>query len=343
MSRSIGMVKGIRKLMSVCANVRQGEKVLILTDAGVTIDTGQPVSRVAELFAMVASEMGAVPYVLKTPEPPAPGSTIYTTDIVAGAMKEADVIFEVTSKEICHSRARHEACKAGARYLVVATGFSERLLTGPGGIDADFHATKAMIEKLVEVGNSAKSVRVTAPGGTDFSGNLERGRARGLHGLVHEPGSYGAPPDLEFSVTPVAGTVQGVVVIDGYIDGIDPVYGLVRDPVKITLEEGRATRIDGGIEARLLKEMLDSFEDPSVYDLAEIGFGMNPQARITRDLLESEGAYGTAHIALGHTIIPERMEARRRRCHVDMVYRKPTLKLDERIVIEKGEVISQLR
>src|SRR6516225_1172191 len=101
---------GVRRLLEVCAAVRRDERVLIVTDTSFD-------DAIVAAFAVIVKEMRAEPVIMtmerrRVPgeEPPRP---------VAAAMKAADVILELTSQFIGSSRARVDACNAGARYLVL--------------------------------------------------------------------------------------------------------------------------------------------------------------------------------------------------------------------------------
>lgn len=81
-----------------------------------------------------------------------------------------------------------------------------------------------------------------------------------------------------------------------------PELGLIREPVRVHVEQGVIKTIEGGKEADILRAKLASFHDDRVYVIAEIGVGMNDMARLSGRMLEDEGAYGTMHIGIGNNL-----------------------------------------
>ncbi|SPD56687.1 2,5-dihydroxypyridine 5,6-dioxygenase (fragment) (plasmid) [Cupriavidus taiwanensis] len=52
----------------------------------------------------------------------------------------------------------------------------------------------------------------------------------------------------------------------------------VTEPIRLTVEAGFATRIEGGLHAELLSEYMASFNDPEAYAISHIGWGLQPRA-----------------------------------------------------------------
>ena len=51
--------------------------------------------------------------------------------------------------------------------------------------------------------------------------------------------------------------------------------GVLSEPLTLTIEKGRAVRIDGNDAERIIAA-LDATADPNAYTLAELAFGLNP-------------------------------------------------------------------
>jgi leucyl aminopeptidase (aminopeptidase T) len=313
------MMKGAMKLVEVCAGVKRGENVLIVTDT--------EKASIAEALAAAACAKGAeVTIIIMTPrkvhseEPP---------KTVAAAMKKADVIFAPTTYSISRTKATVEALKAGAR-MITMPDYSEDMLT-TGGIEADFIALKHLAERLSReyVG---ETIKVTSPAGTNLKAIIKGRKPNIETGICHKPGDFGPPPDVEVNISPVEGSAEGFLVVDASASGI----GLIKDPIKVTIKGGFITNIDGGEEAEKLKKMLETARDPNVYNIAEVGLGLNPKARLIGRLLEDEGALGTAHIGVGSSLpLGGKIQAS---LHIDLMIRNPTVKIDEKTIIENGEL-----
>ena len=130
--KSILMSKGAKTLVAVCAAVKPGENVLIVTDFDMM--------SIAESVATAAYSLGAevvicsmIPRSGHGQEPPAP---------IAEAMKSADVIFTPVTYSITHTRAVKEACEANSR-IIAMTDYREHMLV-KGGLEVDFNETKIM-------------------------------------------------------------------------------------------------------------------------------------------------------------------------------------------------------
>jgi len=320
------VLRGINKLVQLCAGVRKGERALIVTDT-------QFPDHIPDLLALAVTALGAEPILVKMltrkyngEEPPAP---------IAAAMKEVDVIFELSSVFVHHSQARQEAHRRGARYLYLG-GINDDILAGPGAMEADFEAIAPLVEKMAQIISASEEIELTAPGGTRFRASLHGREGRALTGLARTPGSFGAPPDIEAGVIPVEGTSEGIIVADAYAVGI----GLLSSPIRVEVEKGRVRTIEGpGTEAERLRRLLEAVGNQNAYQIAEIGIGLNPRAEMIDNILSAEGKAGTAHIALGST--PGDRDARLipAGIHLDLVFWHPDILLDGIAVVRNGEVI----
>ncbi len=320
------IVRGVNTLVQLCAGVKRGERALIVTD------TGFP-GHLPDVFALTLTTLGAEPILARMlarehngAEPPAP---------IAAAMKEVDVVFELSSVFVHHSQARQEANRKGVRYLYLG-GITDDLLAGPGAMAADFEAIAPLVERIARLITTADEIALTAPGGTRFRASLHGREGRALSGLARTPGSFGAPPDIEAGVIPVEGTGDGTIVADAYAVEI----GLLSNPIQLDVEKGRVRTIRGaGTEAERLRRLLDSVDNPDAYQIAEIGIGLNPCAEMIDNILSAEGKAGTAHIALGST--PGDRDARLTRAgiHLDLVFWHPDIFLDGMPIVRHGDVI----
>ncbi len=320
------IARGVNKLVHTCAGVKKGEKVLILTDT-------QFPSHIPDLFALTVTEWGAEPILVKMltrdhngADPPEP---------IAESMKHVDVIFELTTFFVHHSKARQEAQKTGARYLYLG-GVTEELLGEPGAMDADFEAIAPTVEKIANLITHSNEIRITASGGTNFRANIQGREGRALTGIVRNPGGFGAPPDIEAGVIPVEGTGEGTIVADAY--GVE--IGLLTNPIRLEVQYGEVKRIEGvGKEAESLKTLLQSIGNPKAYQVAEIGIGLNPNARMINNILSAEGKAGTAHIAIGSTPGDRDIQLVQAGIHLDLVFWWPDIFLDGYPILKCGEVI----
>jgi leucyl aminopeptidase (aminopeptidase T) len=303
----------LRTLATTCAGVRAGERCLIVTDTGQ--DAELVASAAAVLTALDAEVVvtTAQPAELPGDDPPAP---------VAAAMREADVVFELTSMFVGAGAARREACEAGARYLTVP-GLTWTTLRPAGPFAADFDALGRRARELAERFDAATEFRLTSPAGTDLRGSFEGRRGRPLWGLAVEPGSYAAPPDVEVGASPVEGSGEGVVVVDGSVLFLGP--DQLPSPVVLRFAAGTLVAVEGA-EAWRLSDALERSGDERMSNLAEVSIGLNPRSRPGGSPLELEGIVGGAHVAVGNNVAyGGSVDAR---SHIDCVLLEATLFVD---------------
>ena len=146
------MRRGAEVLVDVCAGVRAGEQVVIVTD-----DFLLPI---AEAVATVASDRGGVVTIVN-----APPRTIDNEEpggAASAAMHGADVVFLPVTHALSHTRAAREAIGAGAR-VVSMSAFTERMMQS-GGLFADFAARRPLCDALAQRLTDTSAVRVTNPG-----------------------------------------------------------------------------------------------------------------------------------------------------------------------------------
>ena len=318
----IRMMRGARILMDDCASVKPGETVLIVTDTKL-VEIGQIL-----IDAAYEREAEPIRTVIKPrdwdgQEPPKP---------VAEAMKQADVVFAPVSKSITHTIAVKEAAAAGSRILVM-TAFTPRLMTS-GGIEADFRAQRPYCERLAELFTAADKVRLTTPAGTDLTMSATGRQGNALTCMVDRHGLFSPVLNIEANFSPLEGSAEGTIVVDASIPYIG--IGLLEEPITMKVEGGFITDIQGGRQAETLKEDLEAKDDPNVYNIAELGVGLNPMSEMTGIMLDDEGVLGSAHIGIGTNItLGGTVKAA---CHYDLLCWRPTLTIDGVVAIEEGEL-----
>ena len=85
----------------------------------------------------------------------------------------------------------------------------------------------------------------------------------------------------------------------------------------------------------MIERMMAKQNDPNVYNIAQLSFGLNPMCRMQGIMLEDEGVYGTSHIGIGtSTLLGGTVKAP---MHFDIIMWNPTLELDGVVVLRDGE------
>lgn len=313
------MQKGANTLLTVCAGLKKEEKLLVVTD------TFMP-SSISDAIYAAGRALGAQAHVITMAVPEVGGEP---SAVVAAAMKEADVIIAPTTRTLYHTKATLDACNGGSR-LFSLTECDEWILI-KNGVDADFVAIKPVVEKIGDYFTEGSVIEVTSPGGTNFRASIEGRQGIKNSVICHEPGMRSGFPDIEANVASVEDQGEGVIVIDASASmGI----GLVDAPIKLTVEKGRVVKIEGGRSAARLQEILEGAEDPDAFVIAEVAVGLNPKSPVIGKIIYDEGCYGTGHFAVGDNTRQGGMNSAP--LHLDMVYWKPTIKIDGQVIVEAG-------
>jgi leucyl aminopeptidase (aminopeptidase T) len=243
-------------------------------------------------------------------EPPAP---------VAAAMPEADVFLAPTTKSLSHTRARSDACDAGARGATLPGITEDVFLTG---LDADYESIADHCEAVLEQVEAADEVRVTTPAGTDVA--FEAGDNEWLSdtGIVHEAGGFSNLPAGEVFVSPE--DANGTYVVDGTMMP----HGLLSEgqTLRFEVEDGFVTDISDD-EVREQVEAAADEVGRDAYNLAELGIGTNVGVTdLVGSVLLDEKAAGTVHVAIGDDAgIGGETDAP---LHLDGIIRQPTVYAD---------------
>ncbi len=177
----------------------------------------------------------------------------------------------------------------------------------------------------------ANVVHLTSEAGTDLVMRKEGRRGNAMYCLV-EKGELSPVPTVEANFSPREGTAEGTIVADASIPYIN--IGVLREPVMVKVNKGMITKITGGEQAKHLAQDLEKRNDPLVYNVAELGVGLNPKSLMQGIMLEDEGVFGTVHIGIGTNItLGGNVKAA---IHYDLIMWHPTIELDGKIILEKG-------
>lgn len=249
---------------------------------------------------------------------------------IAELMKSFDIVLCPTTKSLTHTNARREASALGAR-IATFPGITEEIMIR--GLNADYKKIAALTNKLTDILNDVKIVRVTTQLGTDIDLNVEGRKAISSKGLFHKKGESGNLPTGESYIAPVEGKSNGVFFVDGSMAGI----GVIKNkPIRIDVKDGLAINISGSTQAKKLKSILEKYGDLGK-NIAEFGIGTNNKVKLSGLLLEDEKVMGTIHIALGdnksmggNVNVP---------IHLDGVVKKPTVFFDGSMIMKNGKLL----
>ncbi|MFC1477607.1 aminopeptidase [candidate division KSB1 bacterium] len=309
-----------RMALTTCMNVKNGEKVLIVTNP--------EIMSIAEALFIEARNLNAEPFILVYPpgkmngeEPPAN---------VRDAMFDADVILAPTVMSISHTDARRSVSKKGRARIATLPGITEEVFIR--GLSADYTEIARICERVFVCLDPAKTARVTSPDGTDLTLDIAN-PAVISNGLIHNPGDFSNLPDGETELAPV--TAHGVLVANRCED-------FITEPTRLELKDGYIVSYDSNESGQRFRKLI---EDSIAIDgnnnasfIAEFAVGTNPTAQVTGVLLEDEKVLGTCHIAFGdNTTYPGGKNSST--LHMDVIVFEPTIVLDDTTIMENGTLL----
>lgn len=322
--KNVLMMRAGKVLVDTCAGVKKGEKVLIVTDPNRM--------HIAEVLMAVLYEREIDTTVCVIKENEMDGQE--PSDAAAAAMMVADVLLVPTSKSIAHATAVKNAIRNGARMLAISALTDEEMIKG--GIFADFDKERVVCDRFGDHFTNATTVRVTSKSGTDFTASLVGRKGNSMPCIARNPGEYTGVPNIEANVSPVEGTANGVLIIDGSIPNFG--IGLIKTPIKLVVKDGSIVEISGGSEAVFLESLLKSVNSPAAYNIAQVAVGLNPECKNLKGIhMNDHGCYGRVHIGIGtSTFLGGEIKAP---IHFDVFMECTTLEFDGKAVIQEGVIV----
>lgn len=267
------------------------------------------------------------------------GSTPLTGNKVAmAACLASDFVIDLML--LLFSPEQQEILAAGTRILLAVEPPEILLRMVPN--EADRLRVKAAGERL----QRARVMEVRSPAGTDIRFDLGQYPVITEYGLVDEPGRWDHWPSGFLFTWPNEGHSEGTLVIDRG-DILLPAKRYAADPIRLTVRGGYVVAIEGGLEAELFREYMESFQDPEGYAMSHIGWGLQSRARwATLSLYDREQTIAMdARAYAGNFLFSlgpngEVGGTRHTPCHIDVPLRGCTVSLDGEPVVVDGVPVS---
>lgn len=219
---------------------------------------------------------------LPTPEQtaPVPVKSTGACNAIAGkrhvieALKNVEVIVDVTVEGLIHAEEWPEIEEAGTRLFTICNEHPEILER------AEPQASLGpRVDRGIEMLRAAKEMRVTSDAGTDLTIDLRGAPCGGTPGFSISPGGVAHWPGGLCLAFPGENTINGRIVMDvGDMNLTFKTY--LRDQVYFEITDDYVSEIHGdGLDADLFREYLAAWNDPVAHGLSHVGWGMNPRAR----------------------------------------------------------------
>lgn len=316
----IELAHAAHKLVTEVRPVERGQQVLISADTASD-------ARVVRATARAVYTVGGVPTIVRYPTLPAPMQEPPMP--LAKAVTGADVWIDFAVAYQLYSPAYYAAIEAGCIYVCL-TGMDVDMMVRTIG-RVSYAALQEMATRLYQLSQAAETVRVTSPAGTDLSMKIDN---------AGDP--FWEPPPAEGGYPQMLGgqsgfmahreSFEGELVFDGAL-WPPAELGVLRTPVRMSIEGGYVKRIGGGSEATLFARWLESFGHPKAYLMDHACYGFNPGVtRPSGRILEDERIFGCMQFGVGASEYESP-------AHTDGVVLNPSVWLDDVQIEEAGRYL----
>jgi len=326
-------------------NLRPDEELLLIVDT----ESAMPM---AYSLAFIASEIGAEYSISIMPSREKGfGRNPRLINVLPKAIEEgfkgADAIIGLTRGSFAPSCAPIQMDlifkEKVARYISIA--FRDLESFTRGGCLADYHQIRENCIKVKKEMESSKKIEIETTLGTKFWAEIPKTEdsptfkgpyVRIETGWADKPGTECGFPDGETFFAPRQYSSNGILVIDGPIEYV----GLPKTPIKVIIEKGIITKVEGeAYEAQRLKEILATMEDSEI--IGEVAVGINDRSLINGNVQEEKKALGNVHIGFG---VARRfkgtwLENLKKDIHSDIVIRKAIVKLDGKVIVKDNKLL----
>lgn len=257
--------------------IKQGTQVVVLAES-----QSRPV--LMQLAGLACYDLGAEysTIVLPTPVQTAPVpvkstgacNAIQHKRHVIEALKHVEIIVDVTVEGLLHAEEWDEIEASGTRILVICNEHPEILERTEPTADLG-----PRVDLGIQMLNDASEMRVTSAAGTDLTVDIRDAPCGGTPGFSTKPGGVAHWPGGLCLVFPGKNTVNGRIVMD--VGDMNLTFkDYLRDRITFEIRDDFVTDIIGdNLDADLLREYLDAWQDPNAYGISHVGFGVNKAAR----------------------------------------------------------------
>ncbi|GCE20353.1 aminopeptidase [Dictyobacter kobayashii] len=215
-------------------------------------------------------------------------------------------------------------------------GIDDTLMTD--GMCADYDEVYTITNRVYEIVKHARTIHVTSEKGSDVTATFHpEWKWVPCHGRYNKQGAWGNLPEGEVYTAPA--TVDGVLVCEVLGDFFSEKYGVLEQPLVITVKDGYITEINSE-NAALAQEVHDYlFSVPNGNRAGEFAIGtLTSLKRLVGNLLQDEKLPGL-HVAFGNPY-PEFTGADwDSRVHVDVIPTNCTIEVDGRIIMRDGQFV----
>lgn len=219
---------------------------------------------------------------------------------------------------------------------------AEHFLLGAG---VDWQHLKRQSKRVANLLTHFDRVHVTSPLGTDLRFDISGMEGWKDDGDFTQPGLGGNFPAGESFVSPLVGTAQGILIVDGTM-ALGQGSEVCDQPIRLTWKDGLLKDMEGGATAAKLADFIRAEESKAAPEfkafcrnLGEFGVGLLPLNALTGSMLVDEKKLGTCHLAIGSDYDGQAPGP----IHLDGIVLQPTVDLESENeslrLLENGEAL----
>jgi 2,5-dihydroxypyridine 5,6-dioxygenase len=336
------LVQLFRREFELC-QVLPDENVVILADARSPQDyTRASMAALSEIGAgVVQLSLPNLPITAFTPDESADGLAAFgKLRLPIEMMRAADMVVDLTRAGLLYTGALKALREGSTRVLSIRAGEPtlRRLFPTEEVVRRARVGAKALDE--------ASRIRLVSEAGTDLVMDKTGRPAMPQYGLAEAPGRWDNWGTGGVLAPALEDSAEGVLVIDEG-DIALPLRRYTAQPIRCHFERGRITAIEGGVDAGLLREYFDMWNDDTVTRIAHIGWGTEHRSRWVNmavnefsDLTsDTRFFYGNVQIAVGRNYGIGGIN----KClpHTDIVLRRCDFYLDGEQIVANGEIVPE--
>jgi 2,5-dihydroxypyridine 5,6-dioxygenase len=341
MSLSVNLVAGWQHVLALC-RVEARETVVLL--AGEHSDPAHLAAARFVLSRLGARHCTVEPGEIAAVRNVAGESTAYYgptavagNDAVTAAMKQADLVIDLFG--MYRGAEQDEILATGTRILLVKEPPEVFLRLLPHERDRD--RVVAADERL----RRARQMVVRSEAGTNLTVAFGQYRTLVQYGFADQPGRWDHCPSAFVARWPDEGSSNGTVVLDAG-DTILPFKDYVRTPIHLEIRDGYVRSIEGGLDARYLRDYMASFRDPEGYAVSHLGWGLHDRAHWTMlgmydkrqtNAMDARSYWGNFMFSTGPNA--EAGGTRHTPCHLDIPMSSCSVWVDDQQVLDRGAVV----
>jgi leucyl aminopeptidase (aminopeptidase T) len=204
-------------------------------------------------------------------------------------------------------------------------------------VSVDYDRVRKTGLNIVASLDGRNSIHIADPNGTDLVFDIENRRVGIEVGTLEDCFSTGRECEVEVPagevyVAPVENSAYGTLVADELRD-----FNVRR--LRMDFDKGRIVRFGADKGKASFQDMLEKAQGDKDR-IAEFSIGINHWMKPIGLRIYDEKALGTAHIAIGNNV--HLGGTNRASIHIDFILYKPTIEVDNALIMKKGQVTNQV-